>query len=85
MIANEVAQIVDDVLSGRILDRNAFAARVAEIPAPLEARFAGALHLAGHYLDDEDIRRTNGDYARNQRQELVDVLDRLKMTASPAD
>lgn len=84
MIAFEVAHIVEDVLLGRICDRPQLAARVSALPEPLDGPQSEALHLAGHFLDDEDIRHSDASYDRTQRDELLEEIRRLKRVAHSA-
>ena len=85
MNVNRVAQIIEDVIAGRITDRSALAARTAALFGSLDDASAADLHEAGHYLDDDDIRRRDADYAQRQLQRLEMAVSRLRTLAAPAD
>lgn len=77
-----VAQIIEDVITGRVTSRADFAARCAELDGVLDATCAAHLHEAGHYLDDADIRRRDERYGVSQRRRLEAAIVELRSVPS---
>ena len=78
------ALIIEDVLAGRIIDRLAFAVRVSALAGQLTPDCASALHQAGHFLDDADLRCADAQYDSLMRSELEKESARLRSDMSPA-
>lgn len=84
VIRSQVARIIEDVVSGRIATRADLAVRAAELADDLDVECAAELHQAGHFLDDEDIRRGDSDYGTSQRRRLEQAITRLRSVSSRA-
>jgi hypothetical protein len=75
----EAIAIVEAVLLGEISTRSELNERIGRLNVRVKDDIDDALHQAGHYVDDADIRQRDLEYAEAQKAELELTLQRLRL------